>query len=326
MEEKSKVSVIVPIFKVRDFIERCACSLFEQTLTSMEYIFVDDASPDDSIGILKECIERYPKRKNQVRIIVHDKNLGLTAARDTGLRVATGKYIAHCDSDDYVDTNMYKLLSEKAESDNADVVFCDFYFKYDGDKLERYNCVSSSYKDDWVKAYIGSGWTVIWNMIARRDLYERHTLRPPRTITYCEDFHLSVRLLHYSNVISKVELPLYYYNQENKGSIMSLLNQKHALDECMAYNEIIDFFKGEGKFDEYQKELAWRVLKNKQDLVLDVESHEEFMNIHPWSHKYILSCPESFCNRKIKIMMLLLVHHCSFILLPILWLRQFMNR
>ena len=107
---------------------------------------------------------------------------------------------------------------------------------------------------------------------------------------------------------------------------MHRFSQKHVLDERVAYNEIIDFFRGERKFDEYQKELAWRVLKNKQDLVLAVESHEEFMNIHPWSHKYILSCPESFCNSKIKIMMWLLTHHCRFILLPILWLRKFMNR
>ena len=129
-----------------------------------------------------------------------------------------------------------------------------------------------------------------------------------------------------THIYHKVELPLYYYNQENNSSIMHTLNQKHALDERVAYNEIIDFFKGERKFDEYQQELAWRVLKNKQDLVLTIESHEEFMNIHPWSHKYILSCPEAFCNSKIKIMMWLLTHHCRFILLPILWLRKFMNR
>lgn len=322
----NKVSVIIPVFNVRNFIERCARSLFEQTLEDIEYIFVDDASPDDSIEVLRSCLKSYPERMGQVRILTHEKNWGLTAARNTGLRAATGKYLAHCDSDDYVDRDMYKLLYEKAEETNADLAFCDFYFKYKDDKVERYNAVSLSNKENLLKAFIGSGWTVVWNMIAKRELYDRYALHSPTNITYCEDFHLSVRLMHFSNIISKVELPLYYYVQENTSSIMRQLNQKHGLDERVAYNEIIDFFKGERKFDEYQKELAWRVLKNKQDLVLAVESHEEFMNIHPWSHKYILSCPESFCNSKIKIMMWLLTHHCRFILLPILWLRKFMNR
>ena len=81
----NRISIIIPIFKVRNFIERCACSLFEQTLKDIEYIFVDDASPDDSIDILKVCIERYPERKGQVTILRHEENKGLTAARNTNI-------------------------------------------------------------------------------------------------------------------------------------------------------------------------------------------------------------------------------------------------
>ena len=105
-----RVSIIIPIFKVRNFIERCVCSLFEQTLTAVEYIFGDDASPDDSIDILKACIERYPERKEQVQILVHEQNQGLPAARNTGLAVAKGEYVFHCDSDDFVEPDMYEKL------------------------------------------------------------------------------------------------------------------------------------------------------------------------------------------------------------------------
>ena len=110
MAEKSRVSIITPIFKVRNFIERCVCSLFEQTLQDVEYIFVDDASPDDSIEILKSCIERYPERKAQVTILTHEQNKGLPAARNTGLAVATGEYVFHCDSDDFVETDMLEEM------------------------------------------------------------------------------------------------------------------------------------------------------------------------------------------------------------------------
>ena len=102
--EENKVSVIIPIYKVEKFIERCVCSLMEQTLQEVEYIFVDDATPDKSIEVLERCLTLYPNRKSV--ILHHAQNQGLPAARNTGLQVASGKYIFHCDSDDYVEQDM----------------------------------------------------------------------------------------------------------------------------------------------------------------------------------------------------------------------------
>ena len=95
-----KVSIIVPIYGVEHFIERCARSLFEQTLDGIEFIFVNDSTPDNSISILLRVLEDYPNRQNQVRIVQHEVNKGLPFARQTGIRLAKGEYIAHCDSDD----------------------------------------------------------------------------------------------------------------------------------------------------------------------------------------------------------------------------------
>ena len=89
------VSVIIPIYNVECFITRCATSLLEQTLQEVEFIFVDDATPDNSIHLLQEVLERYPKRKEQVKLIRHVINQGLPAARNIGLAVASGEYIFH---------------------------------------------------------------------------------------------------------------------------------------------------------------------------------------------------------------------------------------
>ena len=97
-----KVSVIVPVYGVEKYIERCARSLFEQTLDDMEFIFVDDCTKDESIEVLKRVIDLYPVRKDQVKIIHHAVNKGLSRARETGVNAATGDYIGHCDSDDWV--------------------------------------------------------------------------------------------------------------------------------------------------------------------------------------------------------------------------------
>ena len=100
--DEIKVSVIVPIYEVERYIERCARSLFEQTMLSgIEFIFVDDCTPDYSIEILHNTLKEYPEREAQVTILTHSANKGLAAARKTGVRAARGEYISHCDSDDW---------------------------------------------------------------------------------------------------------------------------------------------------------------------------------------------------------------------------------
>ena len=124
------VSVIVPIFKVEKYIERCVRSLFEQSLDNIEYIFVDDASPDDSVNILLKLIQEYPSRSQNVKIIRHSKNRGLAMARSTGFLKSTGRYIIHCDSDDWVEQEMYEVMYQTAIKENADIVVCDFIAEY----------------------------------------------------------------------------------------------------------------------------------------------------------------------------------------------------
>ena len=133
---ENKVSVIIPIYKVDRFIERCVVSLMEQTLNEVEYIFVDDASPDGSVSILHEVTERYPSRMECVKIVTHSENKGLPAARNTGLVEASGEYIFHCDSDDFVELDMLESLYNKAKECDADVVWCDFFLSFEMN--ERY--------------------------------------------------------------------------------------------------------------------------------------------------------------------------------------------
>ena len=171
-----KISIIVPIYNVEQYIERCARSLFEQTYDDIEYVFVDDCSPDNSLNILYEVLNDYPHRISNVKIIRHIENKGLTAARNSGLEVATGDYIAHCDSDDWVSTNMYEILLKKAIDCDADIVYCDFIAVYK-EKSVKYKCVDLiESKEAFIKSYMITGWTAIWNMVVRRDLYIKYNI------------------------------------------------------------------------------------------------------------------------------------------------------
>ena len=119
MNKNPLVSVIVPIYGVEPYIEKCARSLFEQSLENMEFIFVNDCTPDKSVEILRQVIEDYPRRYLQIQIIEHEENRGLAMARNSGLLIAKGEYIIHCDSDDWVELDMYEEMYEKALEKNV---------------------------------------------------------------------------------------------------------------------------------------------------------------------------------------------------------------
>jgi len=321
-----KVSIVIPVYNVANYIERCSRSLFEQTLDDMEFIFVDDASSDDSIRILQETLDDYPQRKSQIHIVHHISNLGQNAARTNGLRVATGDFIAFCDSDDYVAIDMYKSLYEKAIKEKADVVYCDFFMAYSSYN-EYYNTLNEySDKTTFMKQYLLQGWSVLWNMIISRELLLTHNLQSLERFTYCEDFYLTVRILFYANKVVKINESFYYYNRVNNSSIMHNMSDKTANDERKVYLSTVDFFASKGVLTNFQREMSWRVLKNKQDLVLRPNNHQDFLKIYPESHRYILSCPTSFCNTKIKILMWMLSHHLRYPLLGILYLRKILRR
>lgn len=116
------LSILIPVYGVERWIERCAISLFEQDYENIEYIFVDDCTQDDSITILRKVISRYPNRATQVRILRHQKNRGLAAARNTAFDAASGEYIRIVDSDDLIPKNSCSLLINAIIGSNSDVI------------------------------------------------------------------------------------------------------------------------------------------------------------------------------------------------------------
>lgn len=318
-----KVSIIVPIYNTSTYISRCVESLLSQTFNDIQFIFVNDATPDNSIEILTSIIEKYPKRQSQCVIVNHKQNKGLTAARNTGLSHATGEYILHCDSDDWLETDMVEKLYNTATTNRADVAICDFKMVFNS-HTDYYSVPTfSSDKTTSIRQYITSVWTVIWNILAKRSIYIQNALKSPKGITYGEDFNLSVKLLLHADKIVNLHEPLYNYNKLNEGSIMHKLNLRTMQDEQNTYLDVIKYFKNLGVYNLYNKELCWRVLKSTQEWILDTGTHKFFLEYYPESHQYILSCP--YLNIKQKIMMWCLTHHLALITNSIILLRNIKN-
>ena len=205
-----KVSVIIPVYGVEKYIERCARSMFMQTLNDLEFIFVDDCTKDNSMSILNAIINDYPHRKTQIKIIHHDKNLGLPYARKTGVTVAEGDFIIHCDSDDWVDTRMFELMYNSAVENKSDIAFSDFYRSNGANSLREKGLLSfnkeSIIRDILIRNIPGC----VWNKMVRRDLYFENPLIYPVN-NMGEDTALMMQLISRGSSFSYVEEPLYYY-------------------------------------------------------------------------------------------------------------------
>lgn len=215
-----KVSVIVPVYGVEKFIERCARSLFEQTLDDIEYLFVDDCSPDRSVEILRSVLEEYPNRVPQVVIHRMEQNSGQAKVREWGMRNATGEYVIHCDSDDWVDVDMYRAMYERATKDGADIVVCDYYRAWPGQLVYRAGATSSNRKsmiEDMFSCKVA--WS-LWNKLVKRSLYSSGIRYPVGAMG--EDLLLTVQMMVRSAKVAYLPNPYYYYYQ-NEASITNTI-------------------------------------------------------------------------------------------------------
>lgn len=130
MKDQPLVSICVPVYNVEQYIERCCHSLFGQSYNNIEYIFVDDCSPDESINIVRKTLLDYPQRINSVQIIKHKENKGLSGTRNSGVDASNGYFLLFVDSDDYIDSQTVELLVRQAMRDDSDVVIYDTKFIY----------------------------------------------------------------------------------------------------------------------------------------------------------------------------------------------------
>ena len=234
MEHKAKVGVVVPIWNVAPYIERCVESLMAQTLDDMQFVFVDDATPDNRIEILNAVLDRYPERKRQSMVVHHEVNKGLPTARKTGLEHINAEYVAHCDSDDWVDSTMYEKMYHKACSENADMVISEYYV---GDNAIHHRVPSDS---NMVRAYLqGKIPPYVWARLTRTEIYQRVVF--PKE-NYYEDWVQCVQL--HTNCRKVVFLhELLYHNRINSTSITKVNTYSDKceknLRQCMANVKLV---------------------------------------------------------------------------------------
>lgn len=224
---RAKISIIIPIYNVENYIERCAEMLMSQTLRDgLEYIFVNDATSDKSIEVVQSVLNKYPERKDQVIIINHESNKGLPSARNTGLSVAKGDYIYHCDSDDYLELNTIELLYKKAKEDDADIVWCDYKEIWPNGQRYKKQPVFQTAVDAICGMLVGQMEYNVWNKLVKRSLYTDNGISFPDGFSMGEDLTM-ISLFANAGKVAYVPEPLYNYVRTNVSAMTySMSNDK----------------------------------------------------------------------------------------------------
>lgn len=199
-----KLSIIVPVYNVEKFLNKCLDSLVGQTMEDYEIILVDDGSKDASGRICDDYAERYPEL---VRVM-HIDNGGQGRARNFGIETARGEYLGFVDSDDWVETDMYPKLCQRADETGADVVVCDFMAEFDDGRREY---MKACMQEHWLSS-AGSS----CNKIFRKSRVGE--VRFPGGLWY-EDFYFSAMLLLKSSRTEFIEEPLYIYRRGQESTM-----------------------------------------------------------------------------------------------------------
>lgn len=254
-------SVIVPVYNVAPYLDRCVNSLVHQTIKALEIILVDDGSTDES-GAL--C-DNWAQKDERIRVI-HQKNGGLSAARNSGIDIAVGRYLSFIDSDDWIAYDMIEKLLFAAENCDAQIAECNFDYIY-SDHREAEKLLG----DAWViadrrkalneEANWGRFKCIAWNKVYRKELFSADVRYPLGK--YHEDEFLTYLLFYRADSLVSIDDVLYHYDHTRTDSITGAKVSINILDGVEALRQRCAFFKAHKEHELYKKTLliyTWKVV------------------------------------------------------------------
>lgn len=244
-----KVTIGVPVYGVEKYMERCAVSLFEQTYPNIEYIFLDDCSPDRSIDILREVMDKFPGRAEDTKIIAHERNRGLAAARNTIVANATGEFIMWVDSDDYIDVHTVEKLVAAQKRDGSDIVCCgiiQIHEKYNIHYLPEKYSSSKEMTMSLLSHKVAS--IFVHSKLIRLGIYMENNISVEEGVNMGEDYQVSPKLAYYAKSVSAVSECLYYYDCTRGGSYSKKYSEDIFRQAWRSYEIVADFFRDKPEF------------------------------------------------------------------------------
>lgn len=286
------ISIIVPVYKVEKYLEKCIQSIINQTYNNLQIILVDDGSPDNCGKI---C-DKYAQKDNRIEVI-HKTNGGLSDARNVGISKAKGKYIGFVDSDDYIEKSMYEDLYNLMEEKQSDVCICNFYnvvgnnkvLKNPNNGIQEYNKIDILREilvDSKIQSYA-------WNKLYKKELFDN--IKYPVGKKY-EDIGTTFYILEKCNKIIVTGTPEYYYLNRDD-SIVNNVNEKTITDYIELITERYDYIeKNLKELDQYNKYYLTKTLITAYNDIVNLknienETRKKFNDLYE-KVKKIIECHE----------------------------------
>ncbi|MGI6509985.1 MAG: glycosyltransferase family 2 protein [Erysipelotrichaceae bacterium] len=233
-----KVSVIIPVYNLQQYIARCLDSVTKQTYKNLEILVIDNNSSDKSLKIIQE----YAEKDNRIKVFSQPVQ-GVSYARNLGLENVTGDYISFVDGDDSIDENMYQLLVSEITAKNTDLVVCNLYLVIGEEKNIRVNFnqkkIGKILTGDDIFNYIFSSSALLTNTLIKKEIFYNLFFRTD--VAYGEDQILFLECLKRIKSAVILDKPLYYYYIEREGNVVSSKPDQRSLKFLDVSNEVIDF-------------------------------------------------------------------------------------
>ena len=283
MEKKAKVSVLVPFYNVEKYVGRCVESLFSQTYSNIEYVFVNDCTPDNSMDIINEYIDKFNVR-NKCVIINHEVNKGISASRNDCLDNATGDYILFIDSDDYIDKDMVELLVKAAIENNADISGCGYIEEYKDRRVQMPQRYTNNHVEMMRAITLLTIKGVMWKLLIRRSIVEENQVRFIPDNTMVDDYLFCCQVFFYAKRFASVDKCMYHYIQYNPNNY-SKTREFNITSQAKAIIKTEEFYKENGVYELVKDELLQRKFISKLPLLLNKNCY----NVKLWRELF----PES---------------------------------
>jgi glycosyltransferase involved in cell wall biosynthesis len=294
MDIQALISIIVPVYRVEPYIEKCADSLFRQSYRNIEYIFVNDCTPDNSILILQKTLEHYPNRTGQVIIINHDYNRGSAAARQSGINAATGKYLIMADGDDWVEgDDMIASMYDQAEKENADIVIADYYLSYQHKKRYIAQPAPAGGKDCICELLTANLHGSSSNKLVKRSLYTDNGIVYIEGLNMWEDLVTSVQLCFFAKKITYLPRAFYHYMHINQNAYTYIVSEKSLQNMIDAITFFERFFRQHYVYEAFEHSLCYEKLTVKLNLLIhsNRKLQKERNSLYPETNKIIMKHP-----------------------------------
>lgn len=254
----------MPVYGVAAYIEKCAQSLMNQTLQEMEFLFVDDHGPDNSIELLKQTIAGHPREK-QFRILTPEHNLGAGMARNYAIPEAKGEYIAFVDSDDWIEPDMFETLYNEAKAqNNADLCYSHEYKDFEDQSAEtsilRNPIVEPGEFTYEKKAFFLTHYVSYFTtFIFKRSLIEQRAVRYPEDRSADDSFFLACALMTATS-IARVDKPFYHY-LIRPGSVTTTKDSVKYKKRLAVFSKLMAYAKAQGVYKGLKQELDFLYIK-----------------------------------------------------------------